>query len=321
MSYYYEYAKSGEGDSTGLSGLDASRTFVVVIDKVGDDPITVIQGYGTEPQDGIAIGAPHPNQNRFPYAVAFDYIKEEQKAPLVWIIRIPYKLPSAATVPVNEWLLRWSVATETELLKTDLTGKPIGSHSYMLAPKPDEPTGKRTSTTNFYAFNGKRKLVRLEGGRRHTGLSRTRPVHSFTLSRTLSQVQAYQLAIVAKYDNKINRTPLWPVWGSRYYMFDKGLVKFVGMDFREETAVMEGQTSGGIVYPIELSFAVNLDGWSPVTQYDVWSNDRGDESVVTADDGGDEPVSDTFMLYEEANLQEIIFALGGGSIRIFGART
>ena len=42
MSYYYEYKGSGEGDSTGLSGLDASRTFVVVIDKVGDDPITVI---------------------------------------------------------------------------------------------------------------------------------------------------------------------------------------------------------------------------------------------------------------------------------------
>ena len=311
MAHYYEYYTSGEGDATGLSGVDASRTFIVILDEVDDDPITVIQD-GTGIQAGIPIGAPHPDWNRFPYAVAFDYIKEEKKGPKAWLIRIPYMLPSAATPTQDEWLMRWRVATETELMKTDLTGKPIGPHAYEVAAQGTSPT--------HTAFGGKEKLVQVEGGRRRTGLQRSRPVHSFTLTRTLSQITATQLAIVATYDNKINAYPLWPIRYGTYHMFGPRLVKFVGIDFREEIGVSEGQTQSGLIYPTELSFLVNLDGWSPVKEFDVWPNDRGDESLVYPLESS-EPVSETYKIYEEEDLSKIIFALGGGTIRLLGART
>lgn len=320
MSTAFRASKTGEGDQTGLRGSFATEMWIVQVDNEFQDPLPVIARFrplGSEHTD-VTLRAAH----------VVDYQKvEKTDNPLTWRILVIYQtnqLLGGGSFGGWRVATRWETRTEhltrslptlDKLGKATDDGKLIGPHHYrVFDPDKDESfthlAPDPTTGTDI-------KLVQTDGIR-PVGFDRIAPAMHITFSATVPNMSFALLRYLQqKFAGRVNAT--------RWKGFAPNTLLFTGFSEDEQASIETQATSRTDttitptnVYPVNVEFAFNSEGWTPVKFVDTYTTPGGIETavrqIVPVGVGFTVLVFSEYRVYESASLGDVFTLLGSGTV-------
>lgn len=295
---------SRTGDvSADRDGFGASREFVVTVDAIGDNPDDALRdpsattGVGT---DAVPFGSPHPT--RVGLFAAF-YITEPRLSSFKWRVRIVYAPPLVFNLPGNTWEVSYAPGLSGTIIRHDWFGVPIGPARYkVLDPLNHPPNPVIFSVTVPATKDDPSEIIELlrDGDPTNetpvldpaflTGVQRTEPSGSFTMTAVFSQLNVLTMANIVLLSNIVNSVP--------FRGFPAGTVKFVGPAATAGQMFIPETKSLGFAWRVTLVFEWNALGYRYRAQ-DVFETD-GLSLPVVAPDGG--PEIREWQLYNEGDI-------------------
>lgn len=275
----------------GVDGVRSQTTlWQVELDAVTDDPVKV---FGTPGNGGVVLGQAYPHNG---YGiVATHVIPRATDNSNIWEMEVLYGNP--ILFPGTEWQISARGAAE---VRDEITAKnfetgedePIGPHMYVVASTitlPDPSLSDRpffaTIHDNGVAETKELRQFRDANKRRVKGISVTRAAAQIVYSATVSQLPKGVFNSAFRYLNTVN---------SQFFGgFDEGLVKCSEVAIDQRTGFIEGQPISGVVYEINLTFSIDMDGYQPIFQPDTWIDENGTE-VPIFDDAGVPVITEYF---------------------------
>lgn len=311
MASVTELFNSRDGGTRGVYGAEnMRRLFHVIVDSQTSDPLNAI----TRTSGGPVLGSAHPWGA---FGVVVIGYTPRRLAPLLWEVEALYGVPLAID-PNRPWDVSIDTSLDTYTEYEDLDGQTIGPAIYHPVPRasdyPDEAfTAAKNKLrderhfdvdgTTFYAStsdDGQQALYQAIGSkRRATGLPRTRPVATMTLSRTLGSMTDGSFRNV---NNMVNTVNL-----STFFGAVPGVAKFVGMSTRSGAGTIVGQQVPNVVWDVNLVFAIDWDGHNPSNEYDIYEHSDGTTSTIELANGT--KIKRSYRLYEELEFNTILFDL------------
>ena len=273
------HPKSGDGDRTGPDGDDITRMFIVVLDAVGDSPISEVE------ERTVPKGAPHPTK-RWRHLHASVYTQATTESRLIWLVTVQYAQPS-----LFSWLLDVDLGTETELAKkslkhTDENG--VVTASLLIGPRIYIPLKEgQTAYTHFTWTDRDNETLKLRFAGdledpigqviKPTGLERLTTRTSFTLSKRLRSLTEGNIQDI--FNGRAT------VSDDKFLFQEPRTVLLNGISVRERDGSIDQRTDGtavGLSYDVTVHFLVDKAGWTPQRVFDVYISEQGFESAVIA---------------------------------------
>lgn len=316
----YEDDESRTGQIITEKGtFNAKRDFHVEVENVLDRAELVIQipsAVSTQSQiKAILPGSPYPPQrigNRLfdDGLIAKEFENLTGANPIVkhQMVRVHYGFPTVieeAPTTFEGWTLEFDSGLETETVRFDLNGKPIGSHVY--DPTDPPPQGEPPEAQNLFLIETGSRTVylrRSENQFNFQPVSRTRDTTSFSLIRTFENLPPEIFGAIADAKNKLNEL--------EFFGFAPRTVKFTNGRIRQTGGTRKNPTTGRQEVESEgsLHFAYNRLGWDHET-FETWKDDKGQESIVfQRRPEGPFPVKTVSVLYDTHNFENLLSVFG-----------
>lgn len=310
MASVTEIFSSRDGGTSGVYGIEGKqRIFHVIVNAQTDNPEVIIQ----RTAGGVRVGAVHPWYPGL-YAIG---ATPRRLAPLLWEVVVLYG-PPLVIDPERPWDVSIDTALDTYTEYEDLDGQTIGPAIYHPVPMVSEYPGEALMAernklknerhfdvdgTVFFAStpdDGHLSLYQTIGSkRRATGLPRTRPVATMTLSRTLPNMTDVSFRTANAMVNSVNST--------EFFGASSGVAKFIGMSTRSMAGTLIGQRVLNVVWDVNLVFSIDWDGHNPSNEYDIYEHSDGTTSTITLAD--DTKIKRSYRLYEELEFNTILATL------------
>ncbi len=316
MASAVEQYTSRTGDVSSLvAGFSASRTYVVTVDSVGQNPDDLLRdpdattGVGN---DAVPFNTPHPTRSNL---VSSFYVIGTRIRSLKWFVRIVYAPPSTLVTADSIWEPAYQPGLASILVNHDWRGVPIGPAAYEEAPLGPVPPGGGNSTiynVRIPAVTGENPkpakvldLIRVDGPDADpvknpaflTNVERTEPVGSFTLTHVFEGLNEELMSNIIVLANIVNRTT--------FKGFPPRTIKFIGPAVFAGHMDIPGTGGSGFGWRVTLIFEWNSTGYRYQAQ-DVFEHPSGTLPVTV----GGEPVIREWLLYPEGNLELIELMVG-----------
>lgn len=282
MASTYEVGDTRVGSQRGLEGAqNVSRTFLVTLDNVNDDPIKILQV-------DVPLGSKYPNatDGKSQFAViASDYVLGPRPADSKtnWIVVVLYRpLVNAATLL---WKISIEVGLETEHINYTVPypGRPskgIGPPEYRTPNAasdgpPPIPAETPTHQAGITSSGMPRLLVRTNE-RKIVGYDATRATGTMTLYRTQPNFNLLNTGAIMSYVSTVNkgifRVDEQDITSER----DRGVLKFIGFKADPTAGEFPGQPQlvPGQVWDVRLAFVFNAYRHTPIKMVHTWENDK-----------------------------------------------
>lgn len=291
---------SGDGDERSSRYIRASEHFGVLKEAITNDAVLIVQARKRP------YGTPH---FRWPEVVSSIYQVEKTDHPLVDFVRVIYEHPLASQL--DDWTIVVDYGSTTDKMYLDLDGKLIGMPAY----KPVGPEDPLYPQAQFWAQSGEGP-VRLywQGGKEapriRSGTDVLKGATAVRLTRKLKMMTARLLREVDHWKTKTNAEP--------FIAWEPGELLFTEARIGEEATGVEmnDKPNTGYMYPCELVFAVNYEGWEHQKNVHRFTDSDGNESLVypgSSEEPG-EPVRESFRVHEKVDFYGLIALLERGSI-------
>lgn len=314
MASAIEHYESRTGDvSADRQGFGASRTFIVKVDSVYDNPDDVLRnpdlletGSSTT-RVGVPFGSPHPTRTGLFSAF---YAVERRLQTKTFRVRIVYAPPLLPTTQENPWELRYAPGLASRQVFRDWNDNPIGPASYGPPVLPNPPGTEQYSVTIPKGRNNEpetRYFIRFDG--LDAGVNPSRPAFlepadrteslaTFELSRVFPRLDDEIMAGIVASANVVN--------SKTFYSFAARTVKFIGPSALAGQGVIPDTGTEGFIYRVGLVFEVNPRGYR-LQRQDVFRHTDGRTYPVFHEDGS--PVFREWQMYLEADLYLLVALL------------
>lgn len=326
MASFYEKIGSGDGDTFGLSGGSATKTFVSIVGAYTDDPIEQVR-------TAHPYGQVHPKRSGLGVS---DYAQRTTENNLVFDVDVIYSPPFLTGY--DDWLWTMEIASESEHITRSEGRQPgdpdtgpnavaeegrlIGPHFYV---KPNA-NGEPTATHEVDSLTGLEPIQLAQTTAiKVVGFDRLGAGTTFVGTKTVKSLPTSHVSQVTGFRRTINSVP--------FRGLASGSVLFVGASIAERLGLGEegqlrrtnprppgGPRGGGevvkvqphLAYNLRLSFRYRGDGlsWTPVEIVDTYTDERGFESplrILNPGSGGEAVIESTwFNVYKRRDLQGLM---------------
>lgn len=305
MATVTEQFQSRTGGGRGVDGIEPpSRLFLVRLDSQSQDPVAVVHGQAGSPTTFVPLYSPYPDGTTAAYASGA--IVRERKTALSWLVEIPYRWVSPAVY--QGWAVSFRFGVETEHIKTTVTTphKVIGPNVYRYVPEGGEAFADFVTIGPPDATHLDGKWIALErsGIRRPVGFDRTKPVCNMVLSRDVPYLNVEVVGPpLASATSRVN--------SDLFFGAAPGQIKFVGANIDRVVGASANSPAApdGTFWRVALEFLWHGDKHSPYEAIHTVTDEAGNEGIVynvSSGGGPGTPVTETFDVYEKANMSALL---------------
>jgi len=146
MAVAYLQKETGEGDSVGPFGVQATETFVVKLSYLDEDPVPSVALQRP-------IGTPHPNPRKTAAKVT-EYVESIKTGPLSWEVVVVYRTDENVIGSWEGWLVSSRTEPKTFKLvrdyKVDKFHRPIAGIGKEIGPHYYRPVRPEETATHRY---------------------------------------------------------------------------------------------------------------------------------------------------------------------------
>lgn len=324
MATVHEITGENGGRVGGVRGVFGSQglstTWKVTTDTTTDDPIVTL----ATTSGGVRIGDTYPWAEAGVVAIGAGV--REHVGPCIWLIDVFYGAQSL--IPNSQWNVSYRGALDTKFVETarDFLRQrdvPIGPHAYW--PKANyeeigrllsgtEEEKKKVSAFDKCRYNQTERagqyfasidgcvtdLLRIGGDqhRRVKGMEVPTPTFSWIWSISVSTLS--ENVLPDSWINTVNK--------DAWYGRQRRVVKCTEISIERRPGIIEGQPVTGVVFDIQIVFAVNPQGFMRRFA-DTYESEQG-EAVVFTPARGDIPVMSEYSLYDgESNFDDLLSSI------------
>jgi len=182
-----------------------------------------------------------------------------------WHSAVIYR--SADELATLGWVGEGEFGEEQESVVRDIEGTRIGHHVYKVV-QPGDANG----VFGADSANGTRLILKRTGAFKTVAIDRYRNIHRFSMTRVLT-------ALIWRTVRNVGAL-VWSVNSVEFLSYRPGELAFSNFGWREVFGALPSAPTTNKQYEVRLQFSANPDLWSPVKQYETFTDEEGFESPI-----------------------------------------